>query len=64
MNLFNSISSYFQGVAVEVRKVVWPSFPSLVRYLVSVVLGIALATVFIGAVDYIFYHLLSFFISK
>jgi len=64
MKPLNAISLYFQGVVSEVRKVTWPSFPTLVRYLLSVVLGLALATVFIGTVDYLFYHLLTFFITK
>ena len=53
MKPFNSLISYFSGVSAEMRKVVWPTFPMLVRYFLSVVVGIALATLFIGTVDFI-----------
>ncbi len=64
MKLLNSVSSYFKGVYGELRKVVWPSAPTLLTYLVSVVVGIALATAVIGIVDYLVIQGISFFITK
>jgi preprotein translocase subunit SecE len=44
---------YFQGVYAELRKVVWPSVPQVTRYFFAVVLSVALATAFIGSIDYL-----------
>ena len=49
-----AIATYFRGVAAETRKVVWPSFSTLGRHFVSVVLGVVLATAFIALCDYVF----------
>lgn len=54
MKLFKSISSYFVGVWAELKKVVWPSFTQMIKYFVAVVLGLALATAFVGGIDYFF----------
>lgn len=54
MNVFSSLANYFRGVVAEVRKVTWPAWNVLLRYFLSVVIGVALATAFIWALDYIF----------
>lgn len=54
MKLLSAPSSYLAGVISELRKVVWPSLPTLGRYFLSVVVGLALATALVGAVDYVF----------
>jgi len=64
MKPLNALTSYFQGVVAEMRKVVWPTGPVLLRYFLSVVIGLALATAFIWAVDYMFVHLLTLIINK
>ena len=64
MKPLNGIAAYFQGVAAELRKVTWPTFQTLVRYFLSVVIGLALATGFVWVVDYAFVHLLSLIINK
>ena len=64
MKPLNRIAAYFQGVTAELRKVTWPTFPTLARYFLSVVVGLALATAFIWAVDYVFVHLLTLIINK
>lgn len=63
MKPFRSLTNYFQGVVAEMRKVVWPTLPTVVRYFSSVVVGVALATVFIGAIDYVFIHSLGLIIK-
>ena len=45
------------------RRVVWPTFPVLLRYFVSVVGGLAIAIIFIGGVDYVFVHSLAYIIK-
>ena len=64
MKPLNGIVSYFQSVAAELRKVTWPTLPTMGRYFLSVVLGLALATGFIWVVDYAFVHLLSLIVNK
>jgi preprotein translocase SecE subunit len=59
-----SLTTYFRGVYAEARKVVWPSWPLLLRYFVSVVVGVALATAFIGGLDYVFLKVLSTVLTK
>ena len=61
--MLNSLVSYFQGVLTELRKVSWPSTPQLLQYFLSVVLGLLIATVFIGAIDYVFIHALGLIIK-
>ena len=54
MKVFKSISDYFAGVIAELKKVVWPSFSQMVKYFLAVVLGLILATAFVGGVDFFF----------
>jgi len=55
--------SYFQGVAVELKKVTWPTFPVLLRYFLSVIVGVVVATAVVGGLDYVFIKLLGFIIK-
>lgn len=59
MNLVN----YFQGVATELRKVTWPTVPTVVRHFLSVIVGVAFATLLVGGFDYLFLKLLSFILK-
>lgn len=63
-NPLTSITTYFRGVQTEMRKVIWPTFPQLVQHLLSVVLGVALFTVIVGAIDFVFIKALAFFLTK
>jgi preprotein translocase SecE subunit len=54
---------YFQGVITELRKVSWPTLPQVVRHLISVVIGVAVAVVFVGVVDFVFIKGLSLVIK-
>lgn len=54
MKVLKSIANYFIGVWTELKKVVWPSFTQMIKYFVAVVLGLALATAFVGGLDYFF----------
>jgi preprotein translocase SecE subunit len=58
-----NLVSYFQGVAAELRKVNWPTFPVLIRNFFSVIIGILFATVVVGAFDYVFIKLLGYIIK-
>lgn len=62
-NPLNATVSYFQGVVTEMRKVVWPKFPVVMRYFFSVVFGVAVGTAFIWAVDYVFIKALGYVIK-
>ncbi|MBU6389382.1 preprotein translocase subunit SecE [Patescibacteria group bacterium] len=64
MNPLKGLVSYFQGVQAEMRKVVWPTFPVLVQHFFSVLIGMVLATAFVGVVDYLFIHALAYIITK
>lgn len=55
--------AYIQGVVTELRKVNWPTLPQVVRYFLSVVIGVALATVLIFGLDYVFIHALRLIIK-
>ena len=46
--------SYLQSVFTELKKVSWPTFPTLVKYFFSVIIGVALATAVIGGLNFIF----------
>jgi preprotein translocase subunit SecE len=61
--MLNRLTSYFQGVAAELRKVVWPTVPTLVRHFLAVVIGISLLTVLVGAIDYLFIKALPYIIK-
>jgi preprotein translocase SecE subunit len=63
MNPLRSLISYFQGVQTELRKVVWPTVPVLANHFFSVIIGITLATIFVGAVDYVFIHAVAYVIT-
>ncbi|MCC2632102.1 MAG: SecE/Sec61-gamma subunit of protein translocation complex [Patescibacteria group bacterium] len=58
------LTSYFKGVQVELRKVAWPTFPTLVQHFLSVLFGVAFFTAFVGVVDYLFIHALALLITK
>ena len=64
MNPLKVATDYLQGVQAEMRKVVWPTLPTLGQHLISVVLGMAVFGAFVGGVDYVFIHVLAFLIKK
>jgi preprotein translocase subunit SecE len=55
--------AYLQGVAAELRKVTWPTFPVLLRYFLSVLLGVIFAAAVVGGMDFIFIKLLGLLIK-
>ncbi len=50
-SLFNRIGSYFKGVRTEVKRVVWPSKPELVKYTAAVLVMLVFFGVLIALVD-------------
>ena len=63
MNPLKALTSYLQGVQAELRKVVWPTRATLISHFSSVVIGLLLATIFIGGIDYLFIHALGYLIK-
>ncbi len=59
----SSITSYFQGVATELKKVSWPTFPTVMKHFASVIVGLIFAIVVVGVFDYAFFKLLAFIIK-
>jgi preprotein translocase SecE subunit len=57
-----NVAAYFQGVATEFRKVTWPTMPVVLRNFFAVLLGMGLATLLVGAFDFLFIKLLGFII--
>jgi len=51
----NYVIRFFQEVRIEFSKVVWPRYNELVGSLVIVLLLVAAFSLFLGAVDYLFY---------
>jgi preprotein translocase SecE subunit len=47
-----SVWSYFQSVATEARKVVWPSRETVLRHTLMVVVSVAVAVLIFGGADY------------
>lgn len=64
MNPVATLSAYLRGVSFEVQKVTWPTWPVILRYFISLVVGIALATILVGGLDYVFLKALSFAVNK
>ena len=58
------ITSYFQGVLTELKKVTWPSWMVVLKYFLAVVVGVALATLLVWGFDYFFIHVLLVAIIK
>jgi preprotein translocase SecE subunit len=60
----NPVIGYFRGVISELRRVTWPTPMAMLRNLVSVVLGIGLATLLVALVDFLLFKALGFFITR
>ena len=62
MNFLSKITTFFQEVKVELKKVTWPTREEATRYSLAVVgisLGVAL---FLGAADFLFQWLMNKFV--
>ena len=62
MNFFSKITTFFQEVKVELKKVTWPTREEATRYTLAVVgisFGVAL---FLGAADFLFQWLMNRFV--
>lgn len=57
------LTAYFEGVVAELRKVSWPSVPTVARNFAAVVIGLGLATALIAGFDYVFIKLLGLIIK-
>jgi len=64
LNILEKIKVFFKEVAVEARKVNWPTREETLRYTL-IVIGISLAlALFLGVLDFVFVKILNrFFIS-
>lgn len=52
-----NVQKFFQEVRSEFSKIVWPSYDELIGSLVIVIFLVALFSLFLGSVDFVFYHL-------
>ncbi len=59
----NRITSYFRGVATELRKVQWPTAKTVASYFLSVVLGITFAAAVVALLDFIFNRALVYLVK-
>jgi preprotein translocase SecE subunit len=64
MKALTGITDYFKGVRSEAKKIVWPTFPTLVQHFISVIVGLALFTAFVAGVDYVFIQGLALLIKN
>ncbi|RGD73720.1 preprotein translocase subunit SecE [Anaerofustis stercorihominis] len=48
---FKSVSNFFRGVSVELKKVTWPTKDELIQYTIVVVVICAVLTLFIWGLD-------------
>jgi preprotein translocase subunit SecE len=53
----NDMQQFFKEVKLEFSKILWPSTNELVGSLVIVLLLVLFFSVYLGAVDYVFYRL-------
>lgn len=58
----NKIISFFKGAKSELKKVSWPTKKELVNYTVVVLVVVALMTVLIWGLDFMFKGLLGIFV--
>jgi preprotein translocase subunit SecE len=56
--------TYIQSVAAELRKVTWPTFPTVVKYFFSVVIGVGIGAVVIFAMDSLFIKAIGLIINN
>ncbi len=64
MSYLEKTKNYFKEVRVEMAKVKWPTRQETINYTI-VVIGVSLAlAAFLGALDFMFTHLLNIFIFK
>jgi preprotein translocase SecE subunit len=54
--MIKAITEFSRGVVTEVKRVQWPTLPTVAKYFIAVVVGVALATLFIGLVDLALYQ--------
>ena len=58
--MWNEILLYPRGVVEEAQKIDWPSLPTTFRLTVIVVVIIAVATIYVGALDAILSRVVAF----
>jgi preprotein translocase SecE subunit len=64
MKPIKAVTSYFSGVGAELKKVRWPAASVVAQHSLSVVIGVALFTAFIAAVDIVFLKALTYIINQ
>ena len=61
-NIFIKISTFFEEVKTEIKKVNWPTRKETIRYTIIVIVTSVLAAAYLGAVEFVFTTLLDKFI--
>lgn len=60
----NKITTFIKEARVELRKVNWPTREQTIKY-TALVVGLSLAVaIFLGALDYLFEHIIKVFVIK
>jgi preprotein translocase subunit SecE len=52
-----NVSQFFSEVAVELSKIVWPSFDELIGSIIVVLILVIAFSLYLGVVDLVFYRL-------
>lgn len=60
----NRLARFWRETIAELRKVVWPTREQAMNLTVIVVMTVAVMSVFLGAVDYIFTQLIRFIVAR
>lgn len=52
-----NVSQFFNEVALELSKIVWPNFNELLGSIIVVLILVTAFSIYLGAVDFVFYRL-------
>ncbi len=52
-----NVSQFFNEVAIELSKIIWPSIDELVGSVIIVLILVVAFSIYLGVVDFVFYRL-------
>lgn len=52
-----NVSQFFNEVAIELSKIIWPSWDELVGSVIIVLILVVAFSIYLGVVDFVFYRL-------
>lgn len=56
-DVMKNVTQFFNEVTIELSKIVWPSTDELLGSIIVVLILVAAFSVYLGAVDFVFYKL-------